>query len=81
MLRPAEIQPFHPQQQIFPVRHRKRHRIPAAVVERFGGVLAKLEEETCPVGHFADNGEARAVALEVVEGADAVGAEDALVPG
>jgi len=81
MPRPADIQPPHPQQQRSPICHRKRYRIPAAVVERFGSVLTQLEEEsTCPVGHLADYGVPGAGGLEVVEGAYAVGTEDAFIP-
>ena len=79
---PAHFQPPHPQQQCSPIRYRKGYRIPAAVVQCFGGVLAQFEEQaTGPVGHFADDGEACAGGLDVVEGADAVGTEDAFVPG
>ena len=78
----AKVQPPHPQQQGPPIRHCQCYRIPSAVVERFGGVLPQFEEEPAgPVGHFADDGEADAGGLEVVEGAYAVGAEDALIPG
>ena len=79
---PAHIQPPHPQQQRFPIRHGQCHGIPAAVVERFGGVFAQFKEEpTRPVGHFADYSETYAGGLNVVEGAYAVGAEDAFIPG
>ena len=82
MPRPTHIQPPHPQQQLSPVRYGQRYGVPAAVVERFGGVLAQFEEEPAgPVGHFADYGVAGAGGLEVVQGGDAVGAEDAFVPG
>lgn len=74
MPRSANLQPPHPQQQLSPVRHGQRHGVPAAVVERFGGVFAQFDEESAsPVGHFADYGKADAGGLEVVEGAYAVG--------
>jgi hypothetical protein len=81
MLRPAQIQPFSPQQQRFSVFDGKRHGIPAAVVQCFDGVFAQFQEEAGPVGHLADHCESFPRGLEVVQRTYALCAEDALVPG
>jgi hypothetical protein len=81
MLRPAQIQPFSPQQQRFSVFDGKRHGIPAAVVQCFDGVFAQFQEEAGPVGHLADHCESFPRGLEVVQRTYALCAEDAFVPG
>ena len=43
--------------------------------------LPQFEIQPRPFRHLADDGEARAIAADVVEVRDAFGADDALVPG
>lgn len=80
MLRSAQIQPPQPQHQILPTPYSKRDGIPIAIVQSLRGILAQLEKLPIPLAHLADDGEAIAAAVDVVQGADAVRSHDPFVP-